>query len=241
MSEYERPRTDYSPQSRAIEYVNTTFIRGVFMWMTLGLAFTATTAWMTLNTPALGQLVFGNQMVFFGLIIAQVGMVLVISSMIQRLSGLMATMLFLVYSGLNGITLSVLAVVYTNQSLTQAFISAAATFAAMSVYGYTTKRDLTSIGSFAMMALIGIIIASLLNIFFFKSDGMQMLISIAGVLIFVALTAYDVQKIRQMGESVPLNDSTAVQRGTILGALTLYLDFINLFIFMLRILGNRRS
>ncbi|SHN59655.1 Bax inhibitor-1/YccA family protein [Desulfovibrio litoralis] len=241
MSQFGRPEGVQRPQSQAIEYVNTVFIRGVFLWMTLGLVFTAAAAYMTLNNRALSELVFGNQIMFWGLIIAQFGLVMAISGAINRLSGATAVALFLLYSGLNGLTLSMIAVIYTGESIAQAFVSAAATFGVMSVYGYVTKKDLTSIGSMAFMALIGIIIASLINVFFFSNAIASLVINILGVLIFVALTAYDVQKIRQMGEALNHNDANAVQKGMILGALTLYLDFINLFLFLLRIFGDRRS
>lgn len=216
------------------------FLRGVYNWMTLGLGLTAVVAYTVASTPAIAQVIFANPIIFWGLIIAQFGLVLAISGGVQRMSAVTATGLFLLYSALTGATLSSILMVYTAGSIFKAFIVCTGMFAAMSVYGATTKKDLTGWGSFLFMGLIGIIIASIVNIFM-ASSALDFVISGIGVLIFTGLTAYDTQKLKVMGESAPMDDALAVRRGTILGALTLYLDFINLFLFMLRFLGTSRN
>jgi FtsH-binding integral membrane protein len=179
-----------------------------------------------------------NPLVFFGLFIVQLLLVVGLSAMVQRLSPLAATMIFLTYAGLNGITLTPIFMVYTSESIASTFFTTAGTFAVMAVYGATTKRDLTKLGSMLMMAVIGLIIATLINLFF-QSSIFNLIISVAGVLIFVGLTAYDVQKLTRM--STEMSSADDAQRFAVIGALTLYLDFINLFIFMLRLLGVRRD
>ena len=219
--------------------VTNAFMRGVYLWMTIGLVLTAVAAWLTLNNRAVAQLVFGSQVIYIGLLIAEVALVFVISGMIHKLSAGVATGLFLLYSALNGVTLSAVMIVYTRTSVMQAFLTAAGMFGAMSLYGLVTKRDLTSMGSFMMMGAFGILIAMVVNMFV-QSSALSLGISILGVLIFLGLTAYDTQALRNMGESAPMDDATAVRRGTILGALKLYLDFINIFLFLLRLMGDRR-
>ena len=216
------------------------FLRGVYNWMTLGLGLTAVVAYTVASTPAIAQVIFANPIIFWGLIIAQFGLVLAISGGVHRMSAVTATGLFLLYSALTGATLSSILMVYTAGSIFKAFIVCTGMFAAMSVYGATTKKDLTGWGSFLFMGLIGIIIASIVNIFM-ASSALDFVISGIGVLIFTGLTAYDTQKLKVMGESAPMDDALAVRRGTILGALTLYLDFINLFLFLLRFLGTSRD
>ena len=220
------------------ELVNA-FLRGVYWWMTAGLALTGAMAWLVYNSPTMRQIIFGNQMVFIGFIIAELALVIFLSARIQRLAGSTATMLFMLYSALNGATFSVFLMAYTMPSVATVFFITAGTFGATSLYGLVTKRDLTSLGGFMMMGLIGIIIASVVNLFM-QNPMVYMVISYVGVIVFVGLTAYDTQRLRVMGESVPANDPEAVRRGTIMGALALYLDFINLFIMMLRIFGERR-
>ncbi len=223
--------------SRA-EVVNA-FMRGVYLWMTIGLAVTAFCAYLTLNNETVFRFVFANSMVYIGLLVAEVALVFVISAAIHKLSGAAATGLFLLYSALNGVTLSALMAIYTSQSVFQAFLTAAGMFGAVSVYGMVTKRDLTGMGSFMMMGLFGLIIAMVVNMFL-GSSTLSLGISILGVVIFLGLTAFDTQYLRNMGESAPMDDGTAIQRGTILGALKLYLDFINIFLFLLRLMGDRR-
>ena len=216
------------------------FMRGVYGWMSMGLGLTALVAYATASTPALIELIFSNSLLLILLFVAEIGLVVAISAAINRLSAATASALFLIYSALNGLTLSSIFLVYTSSSLASAFIVSAGMFGAMSVYGLVTKKDLTSLGSFCFMGLIGIILASLVNMFV-KSSAMGMIISYLGVLIFVGLTAYDTQKLKYMGETAPMGDATAIRRGTILGALTLYLDFINLFLMLLRIFGSSRD
>ena len=215
------------------------FMRGVYLWMSIGLGLTAVLAYLTVNNMALRGFVLGSSGVYFGLLIAEVILVFVISASIQKLSGTAATGLFLLYSALNGLTLSAILLVYTNESVFQAFFTAAGMFAAMSIYGMVTKRDLTKLGSFLFMGLVGILIAMVINMFV-QSGPLALGISILGVFIFLGLTAYDTQYLRNMGESAPMDDPTAIRRGTIMGALKLYLDFINLFIMLLRLIGDRR-
>ena len=217
------------------------FIRSVYNWMAIGLALTGFTAYYVANTPALVQAVFGNQILFFGLIIGQLGLVFFISARIQRLQASTATALFVLYSVLMGVTLSFIFLVYTASSITSTFFICAATFVACSVYGWTTKRDLTSLGGFLFMGLIGIIIASVVNMFI-RSSAMHMIISYIGVLVFVGLTAYDTQHLKTMALNQPADlEAGVIRKGAIMGALKLYLDFINLFLMLLRIFGGGRD
>ena len=207
-----------------------------FLWMTGGLCLTGIIA---LAASQSGIFFHLSSIVWFGLIIAEFALVYFISASINRLSPAVATALFLAYAALNGLTLSFIFLAYTSASITAAFFVTAGMFGGISLYGYTTKRDLTGIGSIAFMALIGLILASIVNIFL-RSPGLYWLLTYLGVIIFVGLTAYDTQKIKRWSLSVDPNDTTTIQRFGILGALTLYLDFINLFLFILRIMGRRR-
>jgi FtsH-binding integral membrane protein len=217
------------------------FIRSVYNWMAIGLALTGFTAYYVASTPAMIQVIFGNQILFFGLIIGELALVFYISARIQKIQASTATALFVVYSILNGATLSFVFLVYTASSITSTFFICAATFVACSVYGWTTKRDLTSLGGFLTMGLIGIIIASVVNMFF-RSTGMSMIISYIGVIVFVGLTAYDTQHLKNMALNQPADlEAGVIRKGAILGALKLYLDFINLFLMLLRILGGGRD
>ena len=217
------------------------FIRSVYNWMAIGLGLTAVTAFYVATTPALLQIIFGNRMVLFGMIIGELAMVFYLSARIQKMNASTATALFIFYSILNGATLASIFIIYTASSIATTFITCALTFGACSIYGMVTKRDLTSMGGFLMMGLMGIIIASLINMFF-RSPGISMVISYVGVLVFVGLTAYDTQKLKQMALSQPADASGAVVRkGAIMGALSLYLDFINLFLMLLHIFGISRD
>ena len=231
-------RTYSTPKVRT-EVLNV-FMRGVYQWMAMGLGLTALVAYFVASSPTLIQAIFGNPLLFWGLIIGEVMLVVAISGGITRLSAQTATTLFLVYSGLNGITLSAILLIYTATSIASTFVVCAGMFGAMSIYGLTTRKDLTSWGSFFFMGLVGIILASIVNIFL-KSPTINFVVSAIGVIVFVGLTAYDTQKLKVMGETAPLDDSLAIRRGTILGALTLYLDFINLFLMLLRFLGQTRD
>lgn len=215
------------------------FMRGVYGWMAAGLGLTAVAAVAVASSPDLMRLVFQTPL-FWVLIIGELALVLILSARIARLSAGAATGMFLAYSALNGVTLSVIFLAYTMTSIASTFAIAAGMFLAMSVYGMVTKRDLTSLGSFLFMGLIGIVIASLVNIFL-QNSMMSFIISCVGVLVFTGLTAYDTQKLKDMGDAAPMGDALAVRRGAILGALTLYLDFINLFLMLLRIFGSSRD
>ncbi|WP_462327474.1 Bax inhibitor-1/YccA family protein [Desulfobaculum sp.] len=228
-----------SSQTRSIEGVNA-FMRGVYNWMAAGLGVTALCAFLTASSPAMLNLLFGGSIMGYVIIFAPFIMVLFLSAGIQRMSAGMATGMFLAYSALMGLSLSSILLVYSGQSIFMTFVICAGMFAGMSIYGMTTKKDLTSWGSFLFMGLIGIIIASIVNIFV-GSSALQWGISVLGVVIFTGLTAYDTQRLRMMGESAPHGDHTAIRRGTILGALTLYLDFINLFLMLLRLFGASRD
>jgi FtsH-binding integral membrane protein len=211
----------------------------VYGWMTCGLLLTAFVSWFAARTPAVMELVFANRITFFGLIIAQLALVFVLSGMVHRLSGAVATALFMLYSALTGLTMASIFLVYTYSSIASTFFVTAGMFGAMSFYGYTTKRDLSRFGSLLFMALIGILLASLVN-FWLKSPALMWAITYIGVVVFVGLTAYDTQRLKAIGENINVNDKENLRRASIMGALTLYLDFINLFLMLLRIFGNRR-
>lgn len=217
--------------------VQVAFMTRVYSWMTLALVITALSALFTVSSPALLQFIFGSKIVFYGLIIGELLLVGSLVAAAQRMSPLVASLVFIGYSALNGLTLSAIFLLYTSGSLALTFGITAGTFAVMSIYGYTTKADLTKIGNLAFMALIGIIIASVVN-FFLKSEMLYWIVSYLGVAIFVALIAYDTQKLKDMSVSIDHTGSEG-KRASILGALTLYLDFINLFLFLLRLFGRK--
>lgn len=228
----------YATSQDAIAAEQQRFMVKVYNWMTVGLATTGAMAFYVSRSEALSSLIFDNMFLFYGLIIAQLGMVFYLAGWIQKMSASQATGVFVLYAGLNGVTFSFIFMIYTASSITSAFLVTAGTFAAMSFYGYTTKKDLTSWGSFLFMGLIGIIIASVVNMFL-QSEAIYWMTTYAGVLIFVGLTAYDTQKIKEM--NILGNEGTEEdQKEAIIGALTLYLDFINLFLMLLRIMGDRR-
>ena len=214
-------------------------MRKVYVWMTLALVLTGVTAYGVATSPGIMMAIATNKILFFGLIIAEFALVFGVSGAINRLSLTTATLMFVAYSVINGALLSFLFLAYTMSSITSVFFITAGTFAVMAFIGYTTKKDLTSIGRMLFMALICIIIAALVNMFV-GSTGLSMIISYVGVLIFVGLTAYDSQKIKEM-LVVAGDHGEAGQKLALLGALTLYLDFINLFIYLLRIFGQRRD
>ena len=223
------PRT----QSQVLVSQNS-LIRQVYAWMGAGLALTSLLALVTVSSPALLNAVVGNRLLFYGLILGELGLVLVLSGAIARLSATAATLLFLGYSALNGVTLSVIFLVYTADSIASTFVITAGMFGAMSAYGYLTRRDLTSWGSFLFMGLIGVVIASLVNIFL-HSTAVSWVVSAIGVIVFTGLTAYDTWKIKALA-----TQGVGGRKPAILGALTLYLDFINLFLMLLRFAGDRR-
>ena len=217
------------------------FIRSVYNWMAIGLGLTALVAYYVANSPTALGIIYGNPIALPVLIIAELGFVFFLSARIQKIQASTATMLFVVYAILNGITLSFIFLAYTATSIVSTFVICSATFLACSIYGMVTKRDLTSMGGFMTMGLIGIIIASIANIFI-QSSGMALIISYVGVIVFVGLTAYDTQKLKGMAVTLPDNATGAmVRKGAIMGALALYLDFINLFIMLLHIFGGSRD
>jgi hypothetical protein len=217
------------------------FVRSVYNWMAIGLGLTGVVAYSVANLPEVRNIIFGSGVIFFGLIIAQLALVFVLSSRIHRMQAGTATLLFVLYSALNGATLSSIFLAYAQSSITSTFFVCSATFVACSVYGWTTRRDLTSMGGFLTMGLIGIVIASLVNVFV-QSNAVSTVVSYIGVLVFVGLTAYDTQDIKNMAMAQPSDlDAGAVRKGAILGALKLYLDFINLFLMLLRIFGSGRD
>jgi len=215
------------------------FIRSVYNWMAIGLCLTGCIAFYVSNNDAMLSLIFGNQILFFLLIIGELALVFSLSARIQKIKASTATAMFLIYSALNGVTLSFIFLVYTSSTITSTFFICAGTFVACSIYGMVTKRDLTSVGGFMAMGLFGIIIASVVNLFI-GSYGLHMIIAYLGVFIFIGLTAYDTQQLKTMALTQPDNlDAGTIRKGAIMGALKLYLDFINLFLMLLRILGGR--
>lgn len=214
------------------------FVRGVYNWMALGLALTGFVAYFVAQNQALFYFV---QRTFLLFAIAELALVFTLGARIQKMQAKTATGLFMIYAALNGVTLSYIFAVYAKATIASTFFICATTFLALSIYGWTTKKDLTGLGRFMFMGLVGILIASVVNIFI-GSHGMQMIISYIGVLVFAGLTAYDTQKIKIMALSQPDHVSdAAVRKGSILGALTLYLDFILMFQYLLMILGGNRD
>ena len=214
-------------------------MRKVFVWMTLALAITGLTAYGVATSPALLSLIFSSKVTFFGLIIAEFALVFAISGAINRLSLSTATLLFILYSVVNGATLSSIFFAFSVATIGKVFFITAGTFGAMALVGYTTKTDLTSMGKLLFMALLGIIIASVVNMFV-ASSGLDLILSYVGVLVFVGLTAYDTQKIKQMCQAAP-DAGESAQKLALIGALSLYLDFINLFLYLLRIFGSNKE
>lgn len=238
MAQYENYMPSYAGTD-TLEITNTLF-RKVYQFMALGLIITALTAYFTAATPAMIRFFYGSKAPLIIAAVVEIGLVLYLGFAINKISAGTALILFLLYSFVNGLTLSILLLVYTQASVYQAFFTAAGMFGVMSVYGLFTKKDLTGMGSFLIMGLFGIIIASLINIFV-RSSGMEIVISIMGIIIFMGLTAYDTAKIKQLSMTVNGADSSALTKIAVIGALQLYLDFINLFIYLLRIFGKQRD
>jgi len=236
-------RNEIEFQNQVIQSVNTayrTLMGKVYLWMTLALAVTGLTSLYVASSPGLVQSIFASRGTFWLLVIAELALVFILSARIMKMSFSTAGIMFALYSVLNGVTMSFIFIAYTSTSIATAFFVTAGMFAAMSFIGFVTKKDLSSLGSFFTMALIGLIIASVVNIFL-NSSVMYWIITYVGVLLFVGLTAYDTQKIKQMlieyGDEV--NDST--QKLALIGSLSLYLDFINLFLYILRLFGNNKE
>lgn len=225
--------------AQARQEASTVFLAKVFNWMAIGLAITGGVAFFTAESGMVRSLIASP--LFFILILAELGMVFYLSARIEKIQPGTATGLFVGYSVLNGVTLSTIFLAYTHTSIAATFLITAGMFAAMAVYGMVTKRDLSGMGSFMFMGLIGILLASVVNIFL-KSSALYWAISAIGVLVFVGLTAYDVQKIKTMGEEgIMQQGEAAIRKGAIIGALALYLDFINLFLMLLRFFGGNRD
>jgi FtsH-binding integral membrane protein len=214
----------------------TAFLRGVYGWMAVGLGLTAAVAWVVAGSPAILNALVMNRFLFFGLMLAELGLVFYLSARVSRLAPSTAGLLFLTYSALNGVTLSLILLIYTGASVANAFVTCAVMFGALALYGTTTSRSLAGVGQFAFMGLIGVIIASVIGIFW-HSDALQFLIAFAGVIVFTGLTAWDAQRLKQMAVALPGGE---VGSYAIVGALSLYLNFINLFLMLLRFMGDRR-
>jgi FtsH-binding integral membrane protein len=213
-------------------------MRKVYVWMTLAMVITGFTAYGVSSNFSLMTTIMTNPILFWGLIIGELAMVWILTARLNKMSLATATLMFVAYSVLNGVTLSVVFIAYTMASIAKVFFITAGTFGVMALVGYTTKTDLTSLGKLLFMALIGLIIATVVNIFL-KSSGFDMIISYVGVLIFVGLTAYDSQKIKRM-LAMCEDAGEESQKLALMGSLSLYLDFINLFLYLLRIFGDRR-
>jgi FtsH-binding integral membrane protein len=212
------------------------FLQKVYGWMFIGLAVTAVVAYTIASSPALLQL-FSNQLLFFGLILAELGLVFYLSAKVQTLAPNMAMLLFIIYSALNGVTLSFILLIYTGESIATTFMVTAGMFGAMALYGSTTERSLAGVGQFLFMGLIGLILASIVGIFW-HNDALHFLITVVGVIVFTGLTAWDAQRLKQMAATVP---DERMGSYAVVGALALYLNFINLFLMLLRVLGGRRN
>ena len=210
----------------------------VYLWMTLALVVTGMTAYYVASTPAILYAIVSNQIAFWGLFIGELVLVFVLSSRIMRLSFVTASLMFVIYSIMNGVFFSFILLAYTEQSIATTFLITAGTFGAMSLFGFVTKRDLSTMGRILFMLLIGLIIATVVNIFM-KAEGLALILNYAGVVIFVGLTAYDTQSIKQMLQEH--GDKEGAEKIALLGSLSLYLDFINLFIYLLRFFGESRK
>lgn len=226
-----------SPTASAITLEKASFFPRVYGWMALGLLVSAVASFALLSSPAAMKFVFGSKVIFFGLILGELGLVFYLSSRVMSMSPAAAKGAFLVFAGLNGVTLASIFLLYTAGSIASTFVVSAATFGAMSAYGMATKRDLTGFGSFVVMGLFGVVIASVVNLFL-KSEAVYWVTTYIGVLVFVGLSAYDTWKLKRMAET--MGHGEALANLSILGALILYLDFVNLFLMLLRLLGKRR-
>jgi hypothetical protein len=226
--------TTTSSSTAAAERVSA-FLWKVYAWMSIGLGLTAVVAYTVAGSPDILRALVGNRIMFFALIIAELGLVFYISARADQLAPRTAAGLFALYSGLNGVTLSVVLMAYTGESVAGTFVVTAGMFGALALFGSTTKRSLAGVGQFMMMGLIGLILASVVGMFW-HNDAMQFLISVIGVIVFTGLTAYDAQRLKQMALVTPDGQLAGY---AIVGALSLYLDFINLFLMLLRFTGRR--
>ncbi len=225
------------PTSTATAERVTTFLRSVYGWMCAGLAITAVVAYMIASSPALVGALVSNHLLFLALFLVQLGLVFFLSARVDKLAPGTATLLFIAYSALTGVTFSVILLAYTGASIATTFVVTAGMFGALALYGTTTARSLAGVGQFVFMGLIGLVLASLVGMFW-RNAALEFLISVVGVIVFTGLTAWDAQRLKQMATQIP-----QAQLGSyaILGALSLYLNFINLFLFLLRFMGGRRD
>lgn len=237
MSIYNYNLNNQYSSNQSLDVFVSKVMRQVFTKMFLAMVITAISAYMVLSVPALAKFIFTNSWVYWGLLIGEIVMVIALSASINKLSNAGATALFYLYSVLNGMTLSCIVLVYTAASIALTFAITAGVFATMAIYGYVTKSDLTKFGSFMMMALFGLIICIVVNLFM-HSSTLEWIISFAGVVIFIGLTAWDVQKIKRMAA---MSDYNSAGKIATIGALSLYLDFINLFLYLLRFFGSSRD
>ena len=223
----------------ASKAAQSTLLRSVYVWMTLALVITGFVSMYVAQSYQLISFIFGNKLALWGMLIAELAVVFYLSARINSISFTKATVMFIIYSILNGATLASIFLVYTMSSIASTFFVAAGTFGVMALYGYVTKSDPTRIGNICLMALIGLIIATLVSMFW-QNSMLQMIITYAGVILFVGLTAYDSQKIKRLLTADGIEVTEETQKIALLGALTLYLDFINLFLYLLRLLGDRK-
>lgn len=233
-------RNSFSIESSTVK--EAVFMNKVYAWMSSALLITGFVAWWAATTPAFLEILYPpqggiNKLLFYGLIGAELGLVVWLSARIQQMTAERASLLFILYSVLNGLTMSTIFLLYTSASISSTFFITAGTFGAMSFYGYTTKKDLTSWGNLLFMGLIGLVIATVVNMFL-QSSMLYYILNYVGVLVFVGLTAYDTQKIKKMAGH--LDSEEDAKKGAIMGALTLYLDFVNLFLYLLRLFGDRK-
>lgn len=237
MARYETtPETAFSTPYAADERVSA-FMRSVYGWMATGLAITAGVAFYVAGSPAIVQAIASNRALFWGLLIAQLGLVFTMSARVEKMASSTATMLFVIYSALTGVTMAFVLLAFTGQSVATTFLVTSGMFGAMATYGTVTRRSLAGWGQFLFMGLIGVILASIVGIFW-RSDALQFVISFIGVIVFTGLTAYDAQRLKALALTTPAGQ---IGSYAIVGALALYLDFINLFLMLLRFTGNRRD
>lgn len=226
----------FTSSTTAAEQVGA-FLGAVYGWMCAGLGITAAVAWMVAASPALVVAIASNPLLFWGLVIAQLGVVFTLSARVHKLAPSTAALLFVIYSGLTGVTISFVLLAFTGQSVATTFVVTAGMFGSLALFGTTTRRSLAGLGQFLFMGLIGVVLASVINMFL-QNDGVQFVLSFIGVIVFSGLAAYDAQRLKAMAVSIPPG---AAGSYAVVGALTLYLDFINLFLFLLRFTGSRRD
>jgi len=237
MDRYDRASAQNLPTATASAERVSAFLRAVYGWMCVGLAITATVAYTISSSPALVGSLVSNHWLFIGLFIAQLGLVFFLSARVERLAPGTATLLFIMYAALTGVTFSVILLAYTGASIATTFMVTAGMFGALALYGTTTSRSLAGVGQFFFMGLIGLVLASIVGMFW-RNQALEFLISVVGVLVFTGLTAWDAQRLKQMATQLP---DSQLGSYAILGALSLYLNFINLFLFLLRFMGGRRD